>query len=412
MRKNKYLKVLGNKNFLKLWGSQILSQVALNMLNFILVLKIFDQTGSTVAVSLVLIFYALPALILGPLSGTLVDLWNKRQLLMLTNALQGLIILFYIPFKELIWPIYGIIFLYSFVNQFYLPGEAATLPGVVEKKSLSVANSIFLFSIYGSFIGGYGLAGPIVKSMGWEAPFVLATLMLWLASLSTSLLPSGTGRSQVGAKNLAQFWARLKEGYQFIRSEPLVFLPFLLLVFAQTLTSTSAVLFPSYATKILAIDIRDLSVVLIIPAGTGAFLGAATVVKRAKKVRKKTLIESGVFLASFCLFLLAFLVPKILNFHLRLATTSLVMFLAGVAFVFFAVPTQTLIQEHTPKKLRGRVFGVLGFMITLGMTVPVLVAATIADFLGVTWIIFLAAAFIGLIGIYSRWGFPSWILRR
>ncbi len=412
MKKDKYLKVLTNKNFLKLWGSQVFSQVALNMINFILVLKIFEQTGSTIAVSLVLIFYALPAIILGPFSGTLVDLWDKRKVLMLTNLIQGVIILFYIPIKDLIWPIYSIIFLYSFVNQFYIPGEAATLPGVVEKNDLPAANSIFLFSIYGGFIGGYGLAGPMVKIVGWRAPFIIAAIMLWLAFFSVSLLPPGTGKRQVEAENIAEFWNRLKEGYLFIKSEPLVFLPFILLVFAQILSSTSAILFPSYATKILAIDIKDLSIVLIVPAGIGAFLGATTVVRRVGKVRKKTLIEFGVFLASFCLLLLAFLVPKVLNFHFRLALTSFIMFLAGIAFVFFAIPTHTLIQEHTPKKLRGRVFGVLGFMITLGMTVPVLAAATIADILGVTVMIFLAAVFIAAIGFYSRWGLPSWIFRR
>jgi MFS family permease len=412
MKDDKYLRVLKNKNFLKLWGSQILSQVALNMLNFVLVLKIFEKTESTIAVSLVLIFYALPAIILGPFSGTLVDLWNKRRLLMMTNAFQGIIILFYIPIKDLIWPIYSIIFLYSFVNQFYIPGEAATLPGVVKKENLPAANSIFLFSVYGAFMGGYGLAGPVVKIAGWETPFAIASLMLWLACISVSLLPKEQKRAQISAENFTDFWIYLKEGYQFIRDEPLVFLPSLLLVFSQILSSSAAILFPSYASKILAIDIRDLSVALIVPAGLGAFAGAAAVVRCLKTIRKKSLIELGVFLASFCLFLLSFLIPKILDFHLRLAVSGAIMFLIGIAFVFFAIPTQTLIQEHTPKKLRGRVFGFLGFMITLGMTIPVLVAATIADILGVTWIIFSAAVLIGIVGIYSRWGFPSWILRR
>jgi MFS family permease len=410
MKSDKYFKVLKNKDFLKLWGSQVFSQLALNMINFILVLKIFDQTGSTIAVSLVLIFYALPAIILGPFSGTLVDLWDKRKLLMLTNALQGAVILFYIPLKELIWPIYSIIFLYSFVNQFYLPSEAATLPGIVAKEDLPTANSIFLFSVYGAFVGGYGLAGPAVRLAGWESPFLVGAAMLWFACLFVSFLPIGKKKQRNEIENFAEFWLHLKEGYQFIRSEPLVFLPSLLLVFSQILISTTAILFPSFATQILMIDIRDLSLTLIVPAGIGAFLGAATVVRRVGRVRKKTLIEFGIFLASFCLFLLAFLIPRIAYY--RLAITGLIMFFLGIAFVFFAIPTQTLIQEHTPQDLRGRVFGVLGFMTTLGMTVPILVVATIADIFGATWMIFFAAFLVAIVGFYSRWGLPRWILRR
>jgi MFS family permease len=85
----------------------------------------------------------------------------------------------------------------------------------------------------------------------------------------------------------------------------------------------------------------------------------------------------------------------------RIQTAMIIVFLLGISLVSLLIPTQTLIQEQTPKEFRGRVFGVLGFMITIGTILPVLLTATIADILGVTWIIFIIGLGVGVIAVYS-----------
>jgi len=62
-----------NKKFLYLWTSQILTQLTVNLINFVIILRIFGKMQSTVAVSLVWLFYALPTIIVGPFVGTLID---------------------------------------------------------------------------------------------------------------------------------------------------------------------------------------------------------------------------------------------------------------------------------------------------------------------------------------------------
>jgi hypothetical protein len=53
-------------------------------------------------------------------------------------------------------------------------------------------------------------------------------------------------------------------------------------------------------------------------------------------------------------------------------------------------------------ELRGRVFGVLGFAVTLASVLPMLFAATIADFLGVNVILAAIGLIILAIAFYSR----------
>ncbi|MFZ5366406.1 MAG: MFS transporter [Patescibacteria group bacterium] len=396
--KNPFLEVLKIKNFQKIWGSQIFSQTTLTLINFVIILRIFEATHSTVAVSLVWIFYAIPAILLGPFSGTVVDLFQKRKVLMLTTFFEALIVLCYLLVKHKLWPIYSVVFFYSLVNQLYIPAEASTLPWVVPRNLLPVANSLFLFTVYGAFLLGFGLSGPVVRLIGREAPFILGFSLLIFASLLVSNLPKEESKKKIG--DIQDFLLRVKEGYLFIKSQPMILFPLLLLVFSQVIVGIIAVLSPSLATEVLSINLLDAGPILILPAGFGAITGAlgiTTLLRR--KVRKKRIISFGLFLSAVSLLSIATIVPFLGNLRILVALGTA--FLLGISFVSIIIPVQTLLQEKTPEDKRGRVFGVLGFAITLASILPILLTATITDVLGVNFMLGIIAIIIGAVWIYS-----------
>jgi MFS family permease len=224
-----FLEILKNKNFLKIWGSQLLSQITVNLLNFILILQIFQQTESTVAISLFWFFWSIPAIFIGPLSGTLIDLWGTRKILILTNLFQSLIVLLYLSASSSIWPIYTILMIYSISNQFYLPAEAATMPSVVPQKLLSSANSLFLSTTYLSLVLGFGVAGLLVRVLGYQIPFILGSLMLILGALLVWRLPEMTfvkPTGKIDSSKFQEFLNKLVEGYRFLKASPTVLFPY------------------------------------------------------------------------------------------------------------------------------------------------------------------------------------------
>ncbi len=396
--KSSFFEVAKIKNFRKIWGSQILSQGTLNLINFVIILRIFEATHSTVAVSLVWIFYAIPATLLGPFSGTIVDLFQKRKILMYTTFFEAIIVLCYLLVKQKLWPIYSVIFLYSLVNQLYIPAEASTMPWVVSKNLLPVANSLFLFTIYGAFLVGFGLAGPLVRIVGHEVPFILGFVFLMTASLFVSGLPKEEKKGKIS--DVQDFLIRVKEGYLFIKGEPSILFPLLLLVFSQVVVGIIAVLSPSLATEILSIDLLDAGPTLILPAGFGAIIGALGVTSLLRrKIRKKKIISFGFFLSAVSLLSIATVVPLLGS--LRALVALGIAFLLGIGFVSIIIPVQTLLQEKTPEDKRGRVFGVLGFAITLTSILPVLLTATIAEILGTNFMIGIISLLVGVLGVYS-----------
>src|SRR5687768_2884289 len=79
--------VYKNKGFKVLWINQVLMQLAINTLNFSLILWVFKLTDSNFAVSGLLLAIYLPAFLFGLYAGVLVDRIDRRRLIIIVDLL-------------------------------------------------------------------------------------------------------------------------------------------------------------------------------------------------------------------------------------------------------------------------------------------------------------------------------------
>src|SRR3990167_7049160 len=87
--------LIRNSKFVYVWISQILSQLTIYIMNFLLITTLFNRTGSAIATSLLWVSYALPAIVVGPFGAAITDMVDRRKVLMITNLLQSLVIFLY-----------------------------------------------------------------------------------------------------------------------------------------------------------------------------------------------------------------------------------------------------------------------------------------------------------------------------
>ena len=168
------LRLLKNRNFILLWSSQILSQLSINIMNFIVLVHIFESTNSTIAASFVWVAYGVPAIIIGPIAAAAVDLFDKRKILMIANLVQAVEIFIYaILLRKFIYLSYGIVAAYSLMDQLYVPAESASLPSLVNKKNLAQANGLFFISAQSAALLGFGMAGLINEVIGFQITMLL-----------------------------------------------------------------------------------------------------------------------------------------------------------------------------------------------------------------------------------------------
>ena len=84
-----------NRKFLYLWSSQILSQLTINIMNFLVLVHIYERTNSTIAASFIWVAYGIPAIIVGPVAAAAVDMYDRRRILFISNLTQALVVLAY-----------------------------------------------------------------------------------------------------------------------------------------------------------------------------------------------------------------------------------------------------------------------------------------------------------------------------
>lgn len=393
----KYYKPLfKNSNFMKLWGSQILSQLTIQIMNFVLILLLFSQTGSTIATSMLWVTVALPAILVGPFGGAASDMFNKRKLLMATNFLQALTVFLYsLIYQSSVFLLFGAVFVYSFLNQFYIPAESASLPTIVKKKHLAPANSLFFLTQQTSIIIGFGTAGILVNYLGFEITIALCAIFLLLAFISVSFLPDmkASLKKERVEDIFDRFFKNIADGYRYIRNNNIILGPFILLLTFQIALTIILVNVPLIVEDVFGVSLSRVGPVLLFPAAIGAIIAALTTPKLLRNGwRKRRIIELSIEVLVVGFFMLVFVVPEI-SYPLRTFLGSLSMLFMAMSLIGVAISAQTFIQEVTPGGLRGRVFGNFWFLATILTVVPVIFSGTVSEVFGIRFLLLILGAF-------------------
>lgn len=383
--------------FFLLWISQILSQITLNMMNFLLLARLFEATGSSIATSLLWVSYALPTIFFGPIGASVADLVSRRKTLMITNFLQAFVIFVFIfTHSYSIFLLFAVIILYSFLNQFYVPAEMASLPSLVSESKLAKANSMFFLTQQLSLIVGFGFAGLIQNWIGFEGSLIFCSAALFAAFVSVSFLPKLNPEKKI-PKNweaiIKVFLNHILEGYRFIRKMKSILYPLVLLFLIQVgLTIVTANL-PIIASEVLHVPATLAGLYIVVPAGIGATIASILVPRLIKRNwRKKRMIDVSLGLVGVSILGLVFGIN---------ITAPIFVILVGLGFVGINIPTLTFLQEVTPDWLRGRVFGNLFFLITLSTIFPVIFSGVISEFFGVKTLLTIMGVGVILILAYS-----------
>lgn len=426
--KSTFSEVVKSRGFLNLWINQILVQLSYNSLNFALIIWVFRLTDSNTAVSTLLFCIYLPAVILGLFSGILVDLVDRRKIIMVIDFFLSLSFFSLIFLKGNYVATLAVAFFVNALGQFYAPAEASAMPIVVKRNHLFVANSIFSATLYSTFLVGFGLAGPLITHLGINFVFGLGGILLTMAFLLSLVFPPIiTQPDQQGRKLITAFKKRnlsdikaiglfeILETIRLIKGRVSVLSSIVILAGVQMVIGILAVLLPGFLEKSLQIKATDASYVLVIPLGLGIVIGGIFLGRFGVNLIKRKLVSKAIIFGGVLFFLMGlspvispavryFRHPRPVPFFYQASLSKVLIlgsFLLGIAMVSILVPTQTVLQENTPEKDRGKVFSVLGVAMSALSLVPILLSGVLADIFGTTPIFVGLGTAIILAGVFG-----------
>jgi DHA3 family macrolide efflux protein-like MFS transporter len=220
-------------------AGQAVSILASSMTSFALAIWVFQKTSSATSLGIMTSAFTLPYLLIIPLAGVMVDRYNRKLMMMVSDLAAGvgsLAILVLLAGNHLqVWHFYIINILIGLGNAFQWPAYSAAITTMVPKEQYGRANGMVSFVQAGPQAVAPLLAGALLPVIGLKgvlfidiATFILAIGMLMLVEVPP---PVRTEEGRQGGGNILQEAAY---GFRYIFKRPSL-LGFVIMLFFANL---------------------------------------------------------------------------------------------------------------------------------------------------------------------------------
>ena len=414
-----FLSVLKNRNFVTLWSGQIFSQLA-DKVYLVLMIAIiesqFQSANQSISgwVSAIMIASTIPAVLFGSVAGVFVDRWHKKEVLVITNLLRGVLVLI-VPL--LLWLTKGqvlvnlplgfeillvITFAASTMTQFFAPAETATISMIVDKPDLLSANSLYTTTAMGSLIVGFAVGEPILAladSLGASIGFgvnigkeLLVGSSYILAGILLITMRTGETK-QISIGEEPHIFADLRDGVSYFNTHKKIKGALIQLVIFFSVFASMTVVAVRMAELLPEIKASQFGF-LLAAAGVGMGLGAVLLGYIGQKFSHNQLSLCGSIGVAVTL--------VGLSFSQSLWLSLLCLVAMGAFGANVVIPMQTTIQSETPEEMRGKVFGLQNNAINIALSLPLALTGLAETAVGVPTVLLCLAAISIVGGIFTQ----------
>jgi MFS family permease len=328
-----------------------IANFGLQMISVAVSWDLYVQTRSALVLGNVGFVQVAPFLMFALLAGHVADRYDRRRTLMITQVLflmaSGLLI---VGFRS-VATIYGCLFLAAVARAFQWPTRQALLPHVVSSEALGNAIAWNSSALEIANVSGPALSGILVAAVGSRTVYLLQTICAFLAVLCFYGIRYRAAKDQaVEPRNVKS----LLEGFHFVRANKLILSAISLDLFGVLFGGATALL-PIYAVDILHAGARGLGWLRAAPSVGAVMMAVSTA--HAPKARAAGLVLLTA-VAGFGAATIVFGLSR------SLWLSFLMLLLVGAFDNISVVLRQSLVQTHTPDRLRGRVFAVSSIFIS------------------------------------------------
>ncbi len=200
---------------------QIISMLGSSMTMFALSLWAWEKTGQATTLSLSTLFGFAPTIFLCPIAGALVDRWNRKLVMMLSDLAAGLatlvlLLLFWSGHLQ-VWHLYVANVLTGAFGAFQFPASSAAITMLVPKEQYGRANGLMWLKGPTANIFGPILAAGLIGYVGTEGIMII-DIITCLFAVATLLLISIP--QPVKTQNFASLLQEASYGFRYIFKRP------------------------------------------------------------------------------------------------------------------------------------------------------------------------------------------------
>ncbi len=354
-----------NRDFRFLFAAQIVSLLGSGVTTVGLALFAYQLTGgesATAVIGYALTLRILAFLLFSQPAGVIADRVSRKKILIAADLIRfGLLALF--PFVTTVWQIYLLIFLINAVTAFFTPTFEASIPEVVGGEQYVKALSLSRVAVDVEAVAAPAIAGLLVVMLGvrWVFWFDAFTYLISAMLVMLAVVPYAVRES--APLSLRVFLSEIQTGTRVLLREASL-RQALVLSFAEATAGAAAIVATvayvrdalgrgetAYAMTMAGLGLGSTIAAILLGRATGRYeqtaQDKAELHGRRHGWTGRALIFGGVLLGA--ILLPGVFVPSLFIF-------AALWLLNGAGQALIAIPSSTLLAEHTREEERGRAY--------------------------------------------------------
>lgn len=368
--------------FLTIWGGHIVSLFGSQVVQFSLVWWLTRSTGSATVLATATLLALLPQILLSPLAGALVDRWNRRLLMMASDAVVALATLVLISLfargAAQVWHVYAIMMIRSACGVFHRPSLQASIPLLVPEQHLAR-----IAGFNQMLLGAITIIAPPLGALLLEVLPIAGVLAIDPATAILAVVPlifiDIPRPARSGVSDLAgpgpSIWQDITAGARYLMRWRGLLIVLLMAASLNFLLHPALALLPILVTVEFGGDALRLGWIES-TWGIGVVLGGLTLGMWGGFARKLATSLSGLICMGVAEVVLG--ASPASGFAVALGA----MFVVGFMNPLVNGPTTALLQSVVAKDMQGRIFTLAGALASVMAPLGLAIAGPVADALG------------------------------
>jgi len=181
---------LGSARFLLIWFGQLVSIIGSGLTSFALGIRVYQLTGSVTRFAFISVCFTLPAILVFPLAGVIIDRSNRRTVMLASDLAAGfstlvLACLFFFGSLSL-WEICLLVGIGSLAEAFRLPSYTAILGQMVSAQHIGRISGLLQFAPAAAQVVAPALAAVMMGAIGLKG-VLLVDFLTFIVAISTLL---------------------------------------------------------------------------------------------------------------------------------------------------------------------------------------------------------------------------------
>ena len=368
--------------FLIVWAGQLVSTLGSGLTSFAVAVVVYQKTGSAAQFGLLMFAWIFPTLLLSPVAGTLVDRWDRRRVLiasdagsaLLTVATAALVLMGHFE----IWYLFVTTAAGSVIGAFQEPAFTAAIAAIVPRHQYGRAMGLLQVMQPVSMIVAPLLGGSLLVALGLGgimmidgATFLAAIAGLALVAIPTPPRPRPAALEPGVPPWLAaarRFTAEAAEGWRFVRRHRGLLG---LLVFIASVNFWGGFVNPLMAPMVLSFSTPVQFAAVQAAVGVGAVVGGVALGAWGGPKRRVAGLFGSMLVVGVCI--------SISGLRPSAALIGGSLFVWSFTMPLMGTSSAAIWMSKTPQELMGRVSAVRRMAFMSMMPLAVLIAGPVAD---------------------------------